>query len=228
MNILKKLMTAMRGGAREIGEAVIDANALRIFEQEIEDARNHLDTARESLTEVMAKEMQTKRDIKALKEKIAEHEDYARQALKKENETLALEIAEKIAALEEELKQQKELRTRFEKQADKVKAQIRKAEKTIAEHERQLLMVKTTDSVQKATIAVTENIAANSSHLNSAKESLERIRKKQQQTEDKLAAGEELAAEADDGSLTARMEEAGINVGGSNSASVLERLKKDL
>ena len=35
MSILKKIATAFRGGAREIGELVVDANGTRIFEQEI-------------------------------------------------------------------------------------------------------------------------------------------------------------------------------------------------
>lgn len=166
MNILKKLMTAIRGGAREIGESVIDSNAMRIYEQEIEDARDHLNAARESLTEVMAREMQSKRSVSALQEKIGEHEGYAREALKQDNEALALQVAEKIANFEEELKQQQASQAKYQAQVDKIKGQIRIAEKTIADHERELLMVKTTDSVQKATVTVSENIAANNSQLN--------------------------------------------------------------
>ena len=97
MSILKKLFTAVRGGAREAGQAIVDANGIRIFEQEIADAQNALQRAKKSLTEVMAKEMQTKRKISALDASIAEHEAYAGQALEKGNEPLALEIAEKIS-----------------------------------------------------------------------------------------------------------------------------------
>lgn len=227
MNILKKLMTAIRGGAREIGESVIDSNAMRIYEQEIEDARDHLNVARESLTEVMAREMQSKRSVSSLQEKVAEHEGYAREALQQDNEALALQVAEKIASFEEELKQQQLSQTKYQAQVDKIKGQIRVAEKTIADHERELLMVKTTDSVQKATVTVSENIAANNSQLNSARESLDRIRRKQELLDDKLAAGEQMQAESGDQSLQSQLAEAGIG-SGSSSASVLERLKKDL
>ena len=58
MSILKKIMTAIRGGAREVGELVVDANGTRIFEQEIKDAKTHLDRAKRDLTDVMAKQMQ--------------------------------------------------------------------------------------------------------------------------------------------------------------------------
>ena len=59
MTILKKLFTALKGGAREAGEAIVDANSIRIFEQEIRDAEHQLQKAKSDLTEVIAKEMQT-------------------------------------------------------------------------------------------------------------------------------------------------------------------------
>ncbi len=226
MNVMKKLLTALRGGAREVGEAVIDANSMRIYEQEIEDARQHINEAKESLTTVMAQEMQLKREITSLQEQVAQHEGYAREALDKNNETLALQVAEKVAVLENELLEHKGSQAVLLGQVDSLKTQIREGEKTIADHERQLSMVKTTDSVQKATIAISENIAANNSQLNSAKESLERIRKRQQQTTDKLVAGKQLADEDADTVLQSKLKDAGIITQENTGASVLERLKK--
>ena len=40
MSILTKIFTLLRGGANEAGQAVVDANALRILDQEIRDAGN--------------------------------------------------------------------------------------------------------------------------------------------------------------------------------------------
>ena len=48
MSILKKLFTAVRGGAREAGQAIVDANGIRIFEQEIADAQNALQRAKKA------------------------------------------------------------------------------------------------------------------------------------------------------------------------------------
>ena len=81
MSILKKIMTALRGGAREVGELVVDANGTRIFEQEIKDAQEHLNKARHDLTDVMAKQMQASRQVESLKKEMSEHETYAGQAL---------------------------------------------------------------------------------------------------------------------------------------------------
>ena len=38
MSLLTKIFTAVRGGARELGETIVDQNSVRIFEQEIKDA----------------------------------------------------------------------------------------------------------------------------------------------------------------------------------------------
>ena len=40
MSIWKKVMTAIRGGVSEVGESIVDANAIRILEQEQRDAEN--------------------------------------------------------------------------------------------------------------------------------------------------------------------------------------------
>ena len=42
VSILKKIVSAVRGGASELGELIVDSNGTRIFEQEIRDAENYL------------------------------------------------------------------------------------------------------------------------------------------------------------------------------------------
>ena len=65
MGLLKKIFTAIRGGATEAGEAFVDANSIRILEQEIKDADNHITKAKQDLTTVIAKEMAASREIKS-------------------------------------------------------------------------------------------------------------------------------------------------------------------
>lgn len=47
-SVFDKLWTALRGGVREIGDAVVDANGIRIFEQEIKDAQANIATAKKA------------------------------------------------------------------------------------------------------------------------------------------------------------------------------------
>ncbi len=225
MSILRKIMTAVRGGAREVGELVVDANGTRIFEQEIKDAEEHMRKAKQDLTDVMAKQMQASRQVESLKKGITEHEGYAVQALDKGDENLALEIAEKISQLESELAEQEQVHEMFSGHVTRLKDMVKKTERQIKEYERQLSMVKTTESVQKASAAITDNFASGSSKILSAKDSLERIKKRQQDNFDRLEAAEALDAEDSDKGLEDRMKAAGIGETSSSANSVLDRLK---
>ena len=225
MSIFKKIMTAIRGGASEAGEAIIDANATRIFEQEIRDAENHLTKAKRDLTGVMAEQMSAQRDVARLEKEIIEHEGYAGQALEKGDETLALAVAEKIANLETELASQRQAHDSFAGSADRLKDLVKKSERQVTEHKRQLSMVKTTESVQKATSAITDNFSSSNSKLLNAKDSLERIKAKQQKFDDRMKAAEVLESENSDTSLEAKLKEAGIGASDNSANSVLERLK---
>ena len=203
----------------------MDANGIRIFEQEIREARDNIAKAKSSLTDVMANKMQASRKLNQLNEQIREHEGYATQALNKGDEALALEVAQKIADFESQKTDQQTIVARLESQIDQLKKHVQAAEKTIADHERELSIVKTTESVQRATVQVTDNISANNSSLTSARSSLERIKKRQQMTQDKMEAGDVLSAELAGSDLEAKLKAAGITEEKSDASAVLARLK---
>jgi phage shock protein A len=225
MSLIEKIFTAIRGGAREIGESIVDQNSVRIFEQEIKDADTALDKAKRDLTEVMAKEMQAARKIESLMQDMKKHEDYATKALDKGDETLALEIAQKIAEIQGELEIQRKAQASFSAHSIRLKNLIKQTSKSLADMQRQLVMVKTTQSVQKATTAITENYAAGSSKLLTAKESLDRIKVRQDDLEDRLKAGELLQDEFDGADLEKKLREAGIVQDGSKANEILAALK---
>ena len=227
MSILRKIMTAVRGGAREMGELVVDANGTRIFEQAIKDAETHLRKAKQDLTDIMAKQMQASRQVESLSKEIAEHEKYAGQALDKGDEALALEIAEKISSLEIDLAEQQQVHDTFTGHVSRLKDLVKKSDRQIKEYERQLSMVKTTESVQKASAAITDNFASSSSKILSAKDSLERIKKRQQNNFDRLEAAEQLENENTDKSLADKMKAAGIGETSASASSVLDRIKSN-
>ena len=225
MSIFKKIMTAIRGGASEVGEAIIDSNATRIFEQEIRDSENHLTKAKRDLTGVMAQQMAASREVDRLKREVTEHEGYAIQAMEKGDDTLALAVAEKISTLESELSSQQQALDSFSGSANRLKELVKKSERQVGEYKRQLSMVKTTESVQKATSAITDNFSSSNSKLLNAKDSLERIKAKQQKFDDQMKAAELHESDTADNSLAAQLKEAGIGAADNNANSVLERLK---
>ncbi|MEO6678657.1 MAG: PspA/IM30 family protein, partial [Pseudomonas sp.] len=65
-SIWSKLFTALRGGASEVGESIVDQQALRILDQEIRDADTALANAKRELVSIMAKH-------KLSADRVAEH-----------------------------------------------------------------------------------------------------------------------------------------------------------
>ncbi|MCU7806140.1 MAG: PspA/IM30 family protein [Candidatus Thiodiazotropha sp. (ex Lucinoma annulata)] len=225
MEFFKKLMTAIRGGSRELGEAVLDTQSIRIYEQEIEDAKEAIKKAESDLTGVMAKDMQAGREIERLEKEAAGYESKALSALDQDNEALAGEVAEKIAELEVELETQRIAKDKFSAHVNSVKEMIKQTHAKIREHEREISMVKTTDNVHKAAKSINQHIDGGSSKMVAAKESLERIKHRQQDDSDRMVASESLNDELSGESLENKLKAAGIGDESDRKKQVLERLK---
>ncbi len=226
MSIFKKLITAVRGGATEVGEAIVDTQAIRILEQELRDSKSALNDAKTNLTAIMAEKMGIDRKVKELAKKITEHEGFAMQALDKGDEALATDVANKIADYEHELTIQTGIRDGYETKVAVLKKMIRQTERNIQAMDREISVVKTTEKVQKANELAAAKFSGSDSSLRSATDSLERIKARQQKREDQSAAAMELQSEENGDDLQARLKNAGIVDSGSSGSSVLERLKK--
>ena len=154
MNVWSKLLTALRGGANEMGEAVVDSQALRILDQEIRDADTELRRSKEALAEIMARHKLTSDKVTKSAASIAEYEQYALKALEAGNETLAKEVAQKIANLEIELASEREQAEGFAVSVAQLRKAVSQAEGNIKRLKQQVDTVKATESVQKAQMAV--------------------------------------------------------------------------
>jgi phage shock protein A len=225
MGVIGKLVTLVRGSARELGESIVDAGGVRIYEQEIHDAKTAIAQAKIDLTGVMAKEMQSAREIERARAEIARLEGLAVEALNKEKEPLAEEVAARVAELEAELERQTQLHAEYAVQANRLKDLIKASEAKIREHERAVQMTRAAESVYKATQSIADNIGASGSRLVSARESLERIRKRHEDLSDRISAAENLDREFGSRALETRLAEAGIGEDTARKEKILARIR---
>lgn len=225
MSVLSKLVTLFRGSVRELGESVIDANGTRIYEQEIVDARNAIAQARQDLTLVMAKEMQAAREIERLKGEMARFEGMAVDALNKDKQELAEEVALRVAELEGEMEAQVRAHSDYAMKVSRLKELIKTGENRIREHERELAMAKTTESVYRATATISQNIGAGGSRLMTAKESLDRIKQRHQDLSDRMMAAEQLDNETGTRALENKLAQAGIGEDAARKDKVMARIR---
>lgn len=225
MNLWSKMLTALRGGMNEAGEAVVDTQALRILDQEVRDASAELKLSKESLVAIIAQQKVAEQKVEALVGSITEYEGYALKALEQKDEALALEIAEKIATLENQKGFEEEAVNGFSASAARLKAAIASADNNIKRLKQQIDTVKATESVQRAQESVSQRYAGSNTKLQTAMDSLERIKQKQTLTAAKLQAAEELQGTTADQSLQEKLQKAGIASQGQQATNVLERLK---
>ncbi|NHZ80731.1 PspA/IM30 family protein [Massilia sp. CCM 8695] len=226
MAVFSKILTMLRGDVHSIGQSIVDNNANRIYEQEIVEAKAHVATARQDLTAVMAKEMQAAREIERLQRDIERYEALALEALQKNQAALAGDVAGKVADIEAALAAQTRVRDELAGHIARLKDLIRGAEAVLRDHERELAMAKTTESVYRATATISSSMGSGGAKLMSAKESLERIKQRHQDTADRMQAADALENEFGDQALERKLAVAGIGAGPDRKAGVLARLQQ--
>ena len=225
MSIWAKVATAVRGGVSEAGEAIVDKQALRILDQEIRDADSELGRSKEALTGIIAKRKLADKKVDSLKSSLTEYEGYAMQALDKDDDGLAIEIAEKIAGLETELLGEEGLAKAFSESEGQLRKTVGQTQANLKRLKQQVDTVKATESVQRSQAAVAARHSGAGSSMRSALDSLERLKSKQAERAAKFEAASELAESTEEVSLDAKLKAAGIVDGGASGGDVLARLK---
>ncbi len=184
MNILGKIMTAIRVESRSLTEAVMDTAASNKFEQQLAAAKSSLQQAKSALTEEMALELQSSRVVKIIEDKINQQELLIVDCLSHADETKAFELATEMVELEQDLIAQNAIQHSHDLHLGHLKRHMEQAERSLKDLERQMSMVNTTERIQQATALITKNFDQADSKMLSAKQSLDRIRRKQKRIDD--------------------------------------------
>ena len=226
MNVWSKLVTAVRGGINELGENVADDQALRILDQEIRDADEDLKKTRETLAAMIARQKMADGTIKDLTGKIEEYEGYAMKALNQNDEGLTLEVAGKIAALEKERRDEAARLSEISESVTSLRRSVGQAEGNIKRLRQQIDTIRATESVQKAQMTVARRQGNGQARLQTALESLERIKRRQEHTAAEIQVAQVLDNETRIDNLETKLKAAGIIVDEVSPESILARLKE--
>ena len=179
MSIFAKLITLFRGASYEAGAAVVDANAIRILDQEIRDADNALGRARDDLATLVAKRRMIEKELQALRDQSARYEGSARAALAKGDEALAREVAQRISELETDIGTKTPQLADMRTAEERLHQVIAQTQQKVEGLRREIDVVKVNDSVQRAQAAVASRGGSAQASLGSAADSLKRIKERQ-------------------------------------------------
>ena len=225
MSILKRIVAAVREGALGLAEFISEGDAIQKLERELREVEDNLRQAKQDLTSVMARKMASSREMTTLKMKIAEFEMAAGDALERGNEAEALDHAGSIAGLDSSLAEAEKIHEVYAAHVSRLKSLVDQSERQTNEVERQLTMVKTTESLHKASEAITKNYEANSSKILTARESLENIKQRQRKNTDLMEAKDIMEKDVRGKSLDEQLEAIGISDAALSAAAVLDRIK---
>jgi len=225
MSVWSKMVTALRGNAHELGDALVDGNAMLILDQEIRDADEELKKSKQALAEIMAKQKLAAEKVANVGKKLEEYEGYVIRALDKGDESLAEEVAAKVAAIEEELDGEKSVEAGYAGSVDTLRKSVTQAEGQLKRLKQQADTVKATESVQKAQSAVAARYSGTDSKMRTATDSLERIKQKQAERSARMSAAAEMAADETTDELADKLRAAGITSSAHSAQAVLERIK---
>ena len=223
MSVWKKLITAVKGGANEAAQSVVDSQAIRILEQEIREAKEELRKSNHARTQILAKCKLSQQKVDGFNQSIAEYEAHARKAIDTDRE-LALDCAQKVSELKAERDQEQQYLDQFNASEKQLAKNIQQAKANLRRLEQQVDMVKATESVQKAQVAVSSRHMGANSKMKTATESLSRIQEKQKMRTAELEAAEELASSESSDDLEKRLAAAGIKGGQSSADDELARI----
>ena len=223
MSVWRKLVTAIKGGATEAAQSVADSQAIRILEQEIRDAKDELRKSDHARTQILAKCKLAQQKVDSLQASVQQYEAHARKAADTDRQ-LALDCAQKCGDLRAEQDVEQKYLDQFKQSEKQLAVNIKQAKSNLKRLEQQVDMVKATESVQKAQVAVSSRHLGANSKMKTATESLSRIQDKQNLRNAELQAAEELATEESSDDLSKRLAEAGIAGGSSSADDELSRI----
>lgn len=224
-SLWSKLVTVFRGKATEVGEAIIDNQALTILDQEIRDADFAIHRAQQDVATLMGKEKIASKELGELSTTILDLEKKATAALNAQREDLALEVASKISELETQKKLKEQALAELKAGIARMRDDISKAQSRINGLRTQVNMAKARETVQKAQVSASLASGQANGKLETAVASLNRLQKRQEERAATMEAHEELADQASGSDLDRRLREANIIPDEGSAQSVLERLR---
>lgn len=226
MSIFKDLISALKGNANKVGEAMVDAQAMTILEQEIREAKDGIAKATVNIRNLKAQAITFEKKSDQIAGSISDYTTKAKAALDQSNEDLARKVAEKIAELTDEKSSVDAQAADLNAQTDRLYKIVKEREASIEKNKIELEKMKTFEQVQKTQSAVAAAMPTNESGAKRVQRAMDRVKAKQTEVESKMDADKWLSELEQGTDLEAQLTEAGLNSKGTSADDILASLKK--
>jgi len=227
MNMLKTIVTLMRGAASRAEEEVTDRSALLILDQQIRDSASGIERAKRALAVAIAQDEAEGKRLETALSRISDLEERAVAALSAGRDELAGDAAEAIAVMEADRDAIREARATFAREIAGLKTAVRRSGQRLAELERGRRIALAAESVRRLKTGHGMAGPSGAAALAGAEATLRRLRERQSEDAAAETAYETLDSEANPASVAERLETAGFGKRTRpTAADVLARLKQ--
>lgn len=182
--MLKTIATLFRATAAEAEEALFEANAIRLLEQRLREANTAFEGMKRDLAMVLAEETAASRAAAAAGERIVRLEGEARTALSEGRDEDALDIADRIASLEDERSGHDECRRRCAESAKRIRAGLDDNARLLGELRRGLVTARAAAAVARSRDRAARHRLVGEDAFREARATLERVRNRQVEEQD--------------------------------------------
>lgn len=225
MRAFTRLNTLWRAGLRESAERITDANALRIYRQEIADAQALLERRRHCLASLIANRRDLEREIDTCEQRVARRETQLRDipAPRRTQEMLHL-AAKDISATEAHLEALRRRHTTLVERIHGEELALRRLGAEIREHQREARLLSA--EVARAGCGIVsryrDTVASHLATLRDTRDSISGSITDGDTTEASMA---EVAERLDGDPVEQQLEAEGLDAGSRRLAAVMERLR---
>ena len=169
MGIFSKLTTLARGAARESAEVILDANAIRVFEQEIVDVEQSIQLRKQAMSEVIVARNQVEREIASIKSVISKREEQAKSLIENQpDDDMIDEIANDIVQYEDTLVDLQAQHSTMSKRILTMESALRRAVTEVSQYRRDLRLARA-QQIGASNLARANNIPRQLSELESTR-----------------------------------------------------------
>jgi len=224
--LLKTLSTLLRGAIADAEDAMFDANAIRVLEQQLRDAAASLEHSKRELACAIAHQSSEERAIAALSERIADLEQSGAKAVVAGREDLGMEAAVVIAANEDERNERRAALERYDTEVRRLRQYSEDGRKRLMDLRRGLELARAQESLRRAGANGRRALASGAGSLRQAEDTLVKIRELQARSDDVDAAYELLDRQGRADDLSERLAAHGFGSKTKTDAiDVMARLK---
>lgn len=193
MSVWRKLVTAIKGSANEAAEAVIDANLLKILDQEMREATDAIGKARDEKARMTANKIMKEKSIAEMMTEIERRTKAARTAKQQGDEALAVEIIESVLKLRDKVQADQALADQYQKTEEGMDNALKRSQSRVETLQRKIEAAKANEALLEAQKATSVNASSSNARLSNAMASLERLEQRQAYQQAALSAAEEEA-----------------------------------